>query len=113
VDKLVTLALGSFDQSTRLTDRSIDSLIQHGFTSLHGLYLYNNAVTQPGVRKLCDAFPDLKVVDLEGNPCNPVDMACEDQGIIVDMRTSRDASGLPDRPWFRAQQNMRYDRFRL
>jgi uncharacterized protein (TIGR02996 family) len=85
-----------------LTDKSALLLATSKLQRLRWLSLAYNEIGQPGVRALAESGPQsLEFVNLQGNPCDPVERIYEDQGVVVDRAMPEAASGLPQAKWMR------------
>jgi len=88
-----------------LTDNAIFSIINHGFPHLTTLSLAYNLLTSNGVSALAEAshktrpLPLLSIVNLQGNPFDPIEQLYEDQGILVSRHIPAEAEQLPPAPW--------------
>jgi len=88
-----------------LTDTAIFSILDYGFPHLTTLSLAYNNLTNRGVSALAEAshptgpLPNLRTVNLQGNPFDPIEQLYEDQGILVSRHIPTGAADLPQAPW--------------
>ncbi|MFN7920430.1 MAG: leucine-rich repeat domain-containing protein [Bryobacteraceae bacterium] len=113
MERVVSLDLSH----NHLDDADAMLIADASLPALKWLSLAANRLEFPGVQALANAegFPRLRYLDLEGNPCNPLDRPAYDEGAALDSwRTTEGArlesvAGGPI-PWLRgsAQQASRF-----